>query len=437
MGLYSDVFVEHKSFLRVRLEPRGIEELSTGLDFGVSVREITKDLKNIFYSSSENMETLLKEKASSFLKEEVLKKTLSWISELRKKGGSFLIPPDPFLRTLEELKKRLPNSPKIKHYQLTLSQSVSEVLIGNSEGFLGTLRKRYFRAVVVVVAEDNGKLERGYEVRAYPLSLEEVLEQDPEFFSVAERAGNLALIMLSAKRAPAGVMPVVLSGEAGGTMIHEAVGHGLEADHAEEGLSVYSGRLGEQVASPLITVIDDPTLPNLYGSYEIDDEGTPAKRTILIERGILKDFLYDRYSALKFGREPNGHGRRESFRHLPIPRMSNTFIAPGPHKAEDIIKSIDRGLLVRKMGGGEVNPLTGDFVFEVREGYYIENGEVAYPVKGATLVGNGPKVLEIIDMVANDLHFDPGTCGKDGQGVPVSDGQPTLRIPEITVGGTL
>ena len=255
--------------------------------------------------------------------------------------------------------------------------------------------------------------------------------------NVSERASDLALTMLSARKAPAGVMPVVLSGTAGGTMIHEAVGHGLEADHAEEGLSVYSERIGEKVASELITVVDDATLPSLYGFYRFDDEGIASQKVVLIEKGILKNFLYDKYFALKYGKESNGHGRRQDFRHIPIPRMANTYIERGTYKPEEIIKSVDKGLLVKKMGGGEVNPLTGDFVFEVIEGYYIERGEIAYPVKGATLVGNGPKVLEIIDMVGDDLSFTPGTCGKDGQGVPVADGQPTLRIPEITVGGVL
>lgn len=437
MALYSDLFFERKSFLRIRLEPHGIEELSTGLDSGLSLREITDNLENVLYSTSENLEAFLKEQAGRFLQRELLSEVSSFIADLQRKEGPGLIDPHPFFQVLDELKRRLPSSPKIRHYQLTLSQSRSEVLIANSEGALRTLRRQYLRVVAVVVAGDGERLERGYEVRAFPCSLDEALERGFDLFSVAERAGKLALLMLSARRAPAGVMPVVLAGEAGGTMIHEAVGHGLEADHAEEGLSVYSGRLGEKVASSLITVIDDPTLPNLYGSYEVDDEGVPARRTLLIEGGILRDFLYDRYTAFKFHRQSNGHGRRENFRHLPIPRMSNTFIAPGPHRAEEILRSIQRGLLVKKMGGGEVNPLTGDFVFEVREGYYVERGEIAYPVKGATLVGNGPKVLEIIDMVADDLHFDPGTCGKDGQGVPVSDGQPTLRIPEITVGGTL
>jgi len=231
-------------------------------------------------------------------------------------------------------------------------------------------------------------------------------------------------------------MPVVLSAEAGGTMVHEAVGHGLEADLAGEGLSVYTGRLGEQVASPLITVIDDATLPGRRGSFLVDDEGTPSQQSVLIEAGVLRSYLADRLSLFKGAASGlTGNGRRESYRHQPIPRMTNTYIAPGRTDPAEIIRSTPRGLLVRKMGGGQVDTVNGDFVFEVAEGYLIENGAVGEPVRGAILTGNGPKVLQMIDLVGSDLGWSIGTCGKDGQGAPVSDGQPTLRIPEIIVGG--
>jgi len=231
-------------------------------------------------------------------------------------------------------------------------------------------------------------------------------------------------------------MPVVLSSEAGGTMIHEAIGHGLEADLALEGLSVYANRIGEKVASPLVTVIDDPTLPFHYGSYSYDDEGMPAKRVVLMENGILKSYLFNLEYASKVGGETNGHGRRESYRFKPIPRMSNTYIAPGKTPPGDIIKSVQKGLFVKKMGGGQVNTVNGDFIFEASEAYLLEGGEVCEPVRGANLVGNGPKVLETIEMVGNDLGFNIGSCGKDSQLVPVTDGQPTLLLPEIIVGGT-
>jgi TldD protein len=231
-------------------------------------------------------------------------------------------------------------------------------------------------------------------------------------------------------------MPVVLAAEAGGTMIHEAVGHGLEADLAQQGFSVYAKRRGRRIAAPIVTVADDPTLCGARGSYRVDDEGVPAERTILVDRGVLRTWLYDRLSAARDGRASNGHGRRQSYRQRPIPRMSNTMILPGPHDPAGILAEVDRGLLVRKMGGGQVNTVNGDFVFEVTEGWVIERGAAAYPVRGATLVGSGPEVLRTIDRVGSDLGFALGTCGKDGQGVPVSDAQPTLRIPELTVGGT-
>ncbi|VAX29821.1 TldD protein, part of TldE/TldD proteolytic complex, partial [hydrothermal vent metagenome] len=238
-----------------------------------------------------------------------------------------------------------------------------------------------------------------------------------------------------ARRAPAGRMPVVIASEAGGTMIHEAIGHGLEADLAGQGLSVYSEKLGQNVASSLITVVDDATLPNRRGSFRFDDEATPSQRTVLVDRGVLVAYMYDRLNALKEGKRSTGNGRRESYQHRPIPRMSNTFIAPGSDSPEEIIRSVQQGLLVKKMGGGQVNTVTGDFVFEVQEGYIIKDGLVGEPVRGATLTGNGPQILKSMDMVASDLGFAIGTCGKDAQGVPVSDAMPTVRIPEIVVGG--
>jgi len=218
-------------------------------------------------------------------------------------------------------------------------------------------------------------------------------------------------------------------------MIHEAIGHGLEADLTQMGLSVYSGRIGEEIASPLVDVVDDATLANKRGSYVFDDEGVNAQRTLLVEKGVLKGYLYDRLSAMKDHTQSTGNGRRESYRSRPIPRMSNTFILPGNMSPEEIVHSTAKGIFVKKMGGGQVNTVNGDFVFEVSEGYLIENGKVGEAVRGATLTGNGPQLLKEIDMVGDDFGFGIGTCGKDGQGVPVSDAQPTLRIPEIIVGG--
>ena len=228
-----------------------------------------------------------------------------------------------------------------------------------------------------------------------------------------------------------------MAAEAGGTMIHEAIGHGLEADEAQLGMSVYSGKIGQKIASEIVSVVDDATIPFQRGTYSFDDEGSRSGKTLLVENGVLKGFMYDRLSALKDGVASTGNGRRQSYAHVPVCRMSNTLILPGNDDPESIIRSVEKGLLVKKMGGGQVNTVTGDFVFEVSEGYLLEKGQVGDPVRGATLTGNGPEVLKDIDMVGSDLGYGIGTCGKRGQGVPVADAQPTLRIPSMVVGGEI
>lgn len=245
-----------------------------------------------------------------------------------------------------------------------------------------------------------------------------------------------ALLMLSAKPCPSGKMAVVMASEAGGTMVHEACGHGLEADLVQKGLSVYANKRGERVASDLVTVIDDATMPYKYGSFRYDDEGTVGQKNVLIKNGVLENYMYDRLTAGKEGKKSSGNGRRESYKERPVPRMTNTYIASGKDEPDDIIKSTKKGILVRKMGGGQVNTTNGDYVFDVAEGYLIENGEITSAVQGATLAGNGPDTLQMVEMVGNDLGFAIGTCGKEGQGAPVSDAQPTMKIKELTVGGT-
>lgn len=405
--LYRDLYFEKTNLFKIVIEPRGVEEVASSFESGLALREITKDFNNLFTYTTENIPLFLKERTDLLFKGEAydyFKSSLK--AELERKYEPFLI--EKYYSFLKALERNLDLTSEIKHYRIGIAEKISKVLFFNSEEESRETSRRYIKIFALVVAERDGRLERGYETKGYTLSLEEALNLNPEIQLITQRASQLAKLMLSAKKVKAGVMPVVLAGCAGGTMIHEAVGHGLEADHAEAGLSVYSHKLGEKVASPLITVIDDPTIPHLYGSYVIDDEGVPAERIVLIDRGILKNYLYDRFTAYKYKRKVNGHGRRESFRYIPIPRMSNTFISPGKNKVKEIINSINFGILVKKMGGGEVNPLTGDFVFEVVEGYLIEKGEIVHPIKGATLVGNGPKVLESIDMVAEDLHFEAG-----------------------------
>ncbi|HPS68595.1 MAG TPA: dephospho-CoA kinase [Holophaga sp.] len=286
-----------------------------------------------------------------------------------------------------------------------------------------------------VTAGEGAVLQTGFqalgETRGFELFTDEAVAR------TAREAVRLALQALDARPAPAGTFPVILSSSAGGTMIHEACGHGLEADLALAGMSAFAGKLGTKVAAEGVTIVDDGTLPHKRGSSACDDEGRPVARVVLIEHGILKGYLQSRKTALKMGTATTGNGRRESYRHLPIPRMRNTFLAPGPEAPEAILKDLDRGLLVKHMGGGQVDTVTGNFVFQVTEGYWVEGGEVKYPVKNATLSGCGPEVLQQLSRIAGDLeHFDIGTCGKDGQGVPVSDALPTILCPALVVGGT-
>jgi TldD protein len=324
---------------------------------------------------------------------------------------------------------------RIKQVRVMYQDYNQKVVIVNSNGELVQDERIGTLFSVQVVATQDGELQTGYEPVGGTVGFEIFDQCPPE--QVAEIAAGRAVQMLEARKARGGTMPVVLSSDAGGTMIHEAIGHGLEADLAQEGLSVYANRIGEEIASPFIKVVDDATIPNKGGSYRFDDEGVPSRKSTLVQNGVLVGYLYDRLSATKDKVTSTGNGRRESYRHRPIPRMTNTYIAPGDTTPEEILRSTPKGLYVVRMGGGQVNTINGDFVFEVSEGYLIENGKVGEPVRGATLTGNGPHILKSIDMIGNDLGFNIGTCGKDGQGCPVSSAQPTLRIPEIVVGGEI
>lgn len=323
---------------------------------------------------------------------------------------------------------------QIKQVIVGYGDVVQKVTIANSEGNYVEDERIRTRFIVQAVAASGPVIQTGYEAVGSLCGFELFEEFAPE--DVAGAAANRALEMLKAKPAPAGRMPVVMASEAGGTMVHEACGHGLEADLVQKNLSVYAGKKDQAVASKEVSVYDDATIDSRYGSYRFDDEGVPARKVELIKNGMLVDFMYDRLTSVKDGRQSNGHGRRESYQHKPIPRMANTCIAPGKTDPEKIIRETKNGLLVKKMGSGQVNTTTGDFVFDVAEGYLIKDGEIGPMVRGATLTGNGPEVLRIVEMVGSDLGFTIGTCGKDGQGVPVNDAQPTMAIKELIIGGT-
>lgn len=330
----------------------------------------------------------------------------------------------------------------LKQVSVGYGDSTQRVWIAAAElkdgGWSGQLTEDHRTQVVLranVTAGDGTQLQTGYQALGETRGFE--LFTDEAVAGMVREAVRLAIQALDAQPAPAGTFPVVLSSSAGGTMIHEACGHGLEADLALAGMSAFAGKLGQKVAAEGVTIIDDGTLPHKRGSQAIDDEGNPVSRVVLIENGVLKAYLQSRKTSRKMGTEPTGNGRRESYRHIPIPRMRNTFLAPGSETPEAILRDLDRGLLVKRMGGGQVDTVTGNFVFQVTEGYWVENGEAKYPVKNATLSGCGPEVLKGITRIGSDLHhFDIGTCGKDGQGVPVSDALPTILCPALVVGGT-
>jgi TldD protein len=308
------------------------------------------------------------------------------------------------------------------------------ILVANSDGLLAEDDQVRTRFLVQCVAVADTGMQTGLEAPGRSIGFELFDEIEPE--EIARTAARRALAMLGARPAPSGPLPVVLRKGAGGVLFHEACGHGLEADLVGRDASVFKGKVGEQVASPLLTVVDDGTYAREWGTLAIDDEGAPASRNLLIEDGVLTDFMWDLVRARREGRATSGNGRRETYQHLPMVRMTNTYLLAGKDDPEEIIASTPNGLYCAALGGGQVNTATGDFVFGVTEGYLIENGEITEPVRAAQLIGNGPETLRLVDAVGSDFDTWAGTCGKDGQGVPVSAGQPTLRVAELTVGGT-
>lgn len=327
--------------------------------------------------------------------------------------------------------------PRVKQVFVSLAGVYEVILVASTDGTLAGDVRPLVRLNVSVIAEHKGRREQGSFGGGGRVSYDYFLDAQRAEDYVQE-AVRQALVNLEAVDAPAGGMPVVLGPGWPGVLLHEAVGHGLEGDFNRKGSSVFSGRIGEQVASTACTVVDNGTMPGRRGSLNVDDEGVITQETVLIEKGILKGYMQDKHNAHLMGVHSTGNGRRESYAHLPMPRMTNTYMLAGEHDPEEIIASVDKGIYAVNFGGGQVDITSGKFVFSASEAYLIENGKVTTPVKGATLIGNGPEVMQKISMVGNDLQLDQGVgvCGKEGQSVPVGVGQPTLRIDELTVGGT-
>ena len=440
-GDFAEIYFEHRRGTSIICEAHRIEKFLVTSESGVAMRVVMGDRSAFAYTNDASSLDDLADTVASAVRAGSFPGGIS----LRKRSPVSIVqmdidpggvsPRDKIAQVQKADTVAWGMDDSVVQARVMYGDGSRRVFVANSLGFIAEDSRDSLVFVVQGIVTRDSLMETGYEPVGGSRGYELLTEIPPE--EVARKAISRALTTLRARRAPAGPMPVVLSSEAGGTMIHEAIGHGLEADLAGEGLSVYSGKLGQQVASPAITVIDDGSIRGLRGSMGCDDEGSPTQRSVLVDKGVLAGFMTDLLSARKYGLPLTGNARRESYRHRPVPRMTNTMIQPGPLDPDEVVKKAARGIFVKKMGGGQVNTVTGDFVFNISEGYLIENGSVGEPVRGATLIGNGPKVLSSIELVGNDLGFGIGTCGKDGQGVPVADAQPTLLIPEITVGGEI
>ena len=445
-GEWAELFWERHETLQLVLDDGRIEDAITGVDQGAGIRIVDRSGERTTYANANVTDTdeiiALAGRAASSVSEG------GDLHDAASLAPDELPPPHPvridprsvpverkvaLLRAADAAARAV--DARVTQVTVTYAESVQDVLVANSEGIHRTDTRVRLNFAINVVAKQGEVLESGFEAVRGTRGFE--MLDDDVVTEAATIAARRAVQNVGAEPAPAGTYVVVLSSEAGGTLIHESVGHGLEADLNLKGLSVYSGRIGEKVASELITVVDDGRDPGQRGTATMDDEGSPTRRTVLIEKGILKTYLSDRRHAQKLGIERTGNARRESFRYLPICRMTNTMIDRGGSDPALILRSVKDGIFVKKMGGGQVDVVSGHFAFEITECFRIRDGALAEPLRGATLVGQGPKLMSEIDMVGWDLGYSTGTCGKDGQGAPVADAQPTLRIPSVVVGGKL
>jgi TldD protein len=442
---YADVYFQLIREESWALEDGIVKDGAHSIDQGVGVRALSGEKTGFAYSDEVVLPALLEaaHAARAIARSSPGGSMQAW----RARGGHGLyLPIDPVESLDDDAKVRLLETidrearaldPRISQVMASLSASHDTILVLASDGTLAADVRPLVRLNVSVIIEQDGRREQGYAGGGGRFAYTEFLAQD-RWRELVREAVRSAQVNLEAVPAPAGTMTVVLGPGWPGVLLHEAVGHGLEGDFNRKGTSAFSGRIGQQVAARGVTVVDDGTLTARRGSLNVDDEGTPTGCTTLIEDGVLKGYLQDKLNARLMGVAPTGNGRRESFAHLTLPRMTNTYMLPGPHAHDEIIASVAKGIYCRHFGGGQVDITSGKFVFSASEAYLIENGRLTAPVKGATLIGNGPDVMTRISMVGNDLELDDGvgTCGKEGQEVPVGVGQPTLRIDGITVGGT-
>jgi len=441
-GQFGELFVQKKVANNLRLDDNKIENSSSGFEIGCGLRLIYKD--STYYGFVDSVEEAKLIESAKILSFAVSNSKINKPLDLNESRNSYNIKildyPD---KVLPEIKKQIlvsvNSSARNKSeyiYQVTaaLSDLEEEIIIANSEGvFSKNFLVKTFLAVSVIALR-GAEVRTGYKSLAKTKGFELFTEKKPE--DVASEAAAMAINMLDAINAPVGISPVIIGPGFGGVIFHEACGHGLEADAIIKNASVFKDKIGSRIASETVTAIDDSTLEYHWGSYKFDDEGCSSQRNVLIEKGILKSYLLDVKSSKKLSLPQTGNGRRQSYRDIPFPRMSNTFIDNGVEKPDTILGSVKKGIYAKEFSGGQVDPATGDFVFGISEGYMIENGQLGYPIKGATLIGNGPEILGKIEAVGNDIDYAPGFCGKNGQSVTNEVGQPTIKVSSITVGGT-
>ena len=442
---YADLYFQVSRQENWALEDGIIREGGFSLDQGVGVRAVSGEKTGFAYSDELLLPALERaaQAARAIARQGETKRIPAW----RRGDAAPLYPAtDPttsvsdgdktaLISRIDEATRALDS--RVSQVMISMTSGQDLVLVAGSDGTLAADVRPLVRFNVSVILEQDGRREQGYSGGGSRSDLTYFLSGDLPM-EYAREAVRQASVALEAVPAPAGTMPVVLGPGWPGILLHEAVGHGLEGDFNRKGTSAFSGKVGERVAAPHCTIVDDGTLSNRRGSLAIDDEGTPGQYNVLIENGILRGYMQDKLNAGLMGVAPTGNGRRESFAHTPMPRMTNTYMLAGPHDPGEIVASVTRGLYAPNFGGGQVDITSGKFVFSASEAYLIENGKITTPVKGAMLIGDGPQALTRISMVGNDLELDGGvgTCGKEGQSVPVGVGQPTLKIDELTVGGT-
>ena len=441
---FAEIFAEDRRSSSAILDDGRVEEVVSGRDRGAGIRVVVGETTGFAHTAdlSETGLAAAATAAAAAARQSGGARRVVEVSSLEVPGRlTVRVPPEEVpkstkvaLLTAADGAARSAGS-AITQVSARYGDSRRRILVADSDGlFTSDDQVRTLFSVSCVASGDTG-MQTGRESAGRTAGFELFDLYDVE--EMARRAARRALTKIGARPAPSGEMPVVVGPGGGGVLFHEACGHGLEADLVAKSASAFAGRVGERVAAPMVTLVDDGTMAGEWGHYSIDDEGKPAARNVLISDGVLTDYMWDRLRARKEGRASSGNGRRQSYQHLPMVRMTNTYIENGDADPDDIVADTSHGVYVAQLGGGQVNTATGDFVFGMTEAYLIENGEITAPVREGNLIGNGPEVLTRIDALGNDFAMgSPGTCGKDGQGVPVGDGTPTLRVTALTVGGT-